>query len=157
MGDARRRKLSCNSYRLEPRCSRQTMEVVGLPEVSKQRISGELQKYWATLDPIPSKRLASLIDAVRAKGGGVCVNLIDAHSIVPPADLIAKIIPNIPDLPATATAEISEILTNYDPERELVVLSVLPPELPQSIATLLAGHTVLYIITYEYCFENVYC
>ncbi|AFY93187.1 hypothetical protein [Chamaesiphon minutus] len=156
MGDAKRRKLLCDSYRLEPHCSKQTIEVVGLPEASKLRISGELQKYWATLDPIPSKRLHKLIDVVKDSGGGVCVNLIDAHTIIPPSDLIAKIIPKIPDLSTTATAEIGEILANYDPETELVVISCLPPELPQSIATLLYEHTVLYVITYQYSFVNIY-
>jgi hypothetical protein len=156
MGDARRQKLRCNSYRLEPRCSRQTIKVVGLPEASKLRISSELQKYWAILDPIPSKRLHKLIDVVKDHGGGVVVNLIDAHTVVSPSDLIAKIVPKIPDLPATATAEIGEILANYDPATELVVLSCFPPELPQSIATLLDKYTVLYIITYKYCFGNIY-
>jgi hypothetical protein len=156
MGDARRQKLRCNSYRLEPRCSRQTIEVVGLPEASKLQISGELQKYWATLDPIPSKRLHKLIDTVKNNGGGVIVNLIDDHTVVPPADLIAKIVPKIPGLPASAIAEISEILKSYDSETKLVVLSCLPPELPQSIATLLDKYMVLYIITYQYSFENIY-
>lgn len=154
MGDAKRRKLLGNSYRLEPHCHRQTIEVVGLPEASKLQISAELQKYWATLDPIPSKRLHKLIDTVKAGGGGVCVNLIDTHAVIPPADLIAKIIPKIPGLSATATAEISEILTNYDPETKVVAVSCLPPELPQSIATLLSKHTVLYVLTYQYSFVD---
>lgn len=47
-------------------------------------------------------------------------------------------------------------LKNYDPETELVVFSCLPPELPQSIATLLSEHTVLYVITYQYSFVNIY-
>ena len=154
--DGKRQRLVCDSYPLEPHCCRQTIEVVGLPEASKLRIYSELKKYWATLDPIPSKRLHKLIDVVKDNGGGVVVNLIDAHTVVSPSDLIAKIVPKIPDLPTTATAEISEILKNYDPETKLVVLSCLPPELPQSIATLLYGYTVLYVITYQYSFDNIH-
>jgi hypothetical protein len=156
MGDAKRRKLLCDSYRLEPHCSKQTIEVVGLPEASKLQISSELKKYWATLDPIPSKRLHKLIDTVKDSDGGIIVNLINAHAIVTPSDLITKVFSKIPELSATATAEIGEILANYDPETELVVLSCLPPELPPSIARLLEKYTVLYIITYKYCFENIY-
>jgi hypothetical protein len=155
-GNGKKQKLLVSSHRPEPHCSRQTIEVVGLPEASKFLISAEIKKYWATLDPIPSKRLLKLIDAVKDSGGGVIVNLIDAHSVVPPSDLIAKIIPKIPKLPSTATAEIDKILADYDPETELVVFSCLPPELPPSISKLLHGYTVLYVITYQYSFENIY-
>ncbi|WP_373545522.1 hypothetical protein [Chamaesiphon sp.] len=151
--DGKKQRLVCDSYPLEPHCHRQTIEVVGLPKASKLRISSELKKYWATLDPIPSKRLHKLINTAKAQAGGVIVNLIDAHAIVSPADLIAKIVPKIPNLSATATAEITEILKNYDAETELIVLSCLPPELPQSIATLLYGYTILYVITYQYSFN----
>jgi hypothetical protein len=156
MGDARRQKLRCNSYRLEPRCTRQTIEIVGLPEASKLRITGELQKYWATLDPIPSKRLHKLIDTAKAGGGGVVVNLIDSHAVIPPADLIAKVVSKIPDLPATATAEVNEILENYDPETEIVAFSCVPPQLPHAISRLLSEYMVLYATTYQYSFVNIY-
>ena len=149
-----KQKLLGGSYPSELRCLRQTIEVVGLPEASNFHISGKLQKYWATLDPIPSTRLHQLINVIKDHGGGLLVNLIDAHTVVSPSDLITKIIPKIPNLPAIATAEIREILASYDPQTEVVVLSCLPPELSQSIATLLHGHTVLYIIIYKYCFEN---
>jgi hypothetical protein len=121
VGDARRQKLLCNSYRLEPQCYEQTIEIAGLPDSSKSRISGELQKYWATLDPIPSKRLHKLVDVVKDGAGGVLVNFGDSHVVLSPADLIAKIIPKIP-LPTTATAEITESVADYDPETEVIVV-----------------------------------
>ena len=105
MGDAKRRKLLDNGYRLEPVCTNSKIEVVGLPPASKQLVYEKLQKHWSALPYISSKQLKNLIDVAKDNNGGVVVNVDNGHSVIPASSLIDELVPDLLKSP-TATEEI---------------------------------------------------
>mgnify|MGYP000040507905 CR=1 FL=1 len=155
MGDAKRRKLLDNGYRLEPVCTNSKIEVVGLPPASKQLVYEKLQKHWSALPYISSKQLKNLIDVAKDNNGGVVVNVDNGHSVIPASYLIDELVPDLLKSP-TATEEIKEILSNYDPDKEFIGIYSTPLKFTDEIDKLLRGNKVLYVIIHQYQLENIY-
>jgi hypothetical protein len=157
MGDAKRHKLMCNKFRLEPNCTRQDIHIVGIPDEEKALIHSQLHEYWQTLDLIPYKRLKNLISTAKSNSDGLILQLPNEHTVIPSTEFTGDAAPTIECLPLSIRVEIKDLLAHYDPIKNVIIISFISPDLPRHITNLLAKYSdLLFIINYEYSYENIY-
>ncbi|WP_373547073.1 hypothetical protein [Chamaesiphon sp.] len=155
MGDAKRKKLICNAYRLEPYFTGiETLRAGASVEIEdyikaqekndldpKSEVSGAILKLIKNLDP-DNKNLI-LCDPTRP----------EAIIMTSSSEYIENLKQRQDSLTETAISEVDKILGDYDPRQEIIVASFL--------STAPKYHTIDYkcfivIMKYKFEYRNIY-
>jgi hypothetical protein len=156
MGDAKRRRSICNGYRLEPFCTSVSIKTAGMPEEIELSLGDKLEEYWAVPSNTPA--LIKLLinsknkedrDIILHGGNSLCTTLISEFK-----DTIIQLQDSLTD---TTIPEIQKILSDYNPQSEVLVISIAPVNRDPHINNLMKKYKRFAVVmVHKLDYKNIY-